>query len=366
MNPMATGDAATSSLKTSIYYFGYGPTVNPIVRKRRNINTCEEKAAVLPEFRMTFAYGGIANMINQRGYEVHGVLMKFATEDDWTQFQQYDAGYNDSDLVKVIPYDADDDDEPITAYAMSMKEYDESKLEAPIEQLPTERYLKLIANGMREYNVDEDYVQDQIMSVPYVPSCKPEEYQRVPQDSENLPRITFSRYERLCQRTSDIYFVLNNKVCRLGPHDSEHPAAVWIRERLHGKHDATLIIHQTIVEPDLPMVNTLEELTPRHHAWAENHTMEYLQKCNIAATKVYDLVSDDNLGKRGIMTILFRCFGRKNKCTENPAQEPDNVVRRNSNPRPQHDNFVSSELMQREIRRNIADGGDTDDNSSCQ
>ena len=360
-------EGATAPSSTSIYYFAYGPIVNPMVRRRRHLKTREERPAVLPEFRLTFAYGGIANIVHQRGYEVHGILMKFTSLEDWKQFQTYDAGYNDSDLVKVVPYDADEDDEPIIAYTMSMKEYDASKLEAPIEQLPTERYLKLIAQGMQGYNVDDDYVQDQIMSVPYVPSCKPEDYQTFPQESDRLPKITFAKYEKLCKRSNDTYFILNNKVCRLGPHDLEHPAAMWVRERLHGKHDSTLIIHKTIVEPDLPMVDTLEELTESHHAWAENHSVEYLRKCNLTATKVYELVPEGKCTGRGMKRWMLHCFGKANETTtSSPQPIQRGGLRRSINLRSRDEGLASSELLHREIRRAVGDGGDTDDNSSTQ
>lgn len=363
-------EGATTPTPTAIYYFGYGPIVNPMVRRRRKLKTCDERPAILPEFRLTFAYGGIANMVHQRGYEVHGILMKFTSEEDWKLFQNYDAGYNDSDLVHVIPYDADEGDEPIAAYAMIMKEYDSSKLESPIEQLPTERYLKLIANGMRDYNLDEDYIQDQIMSVPYVPSRKPEDYRTIPQASANLPKITLSKYQRLCQRSKDIYFIMSNKVVRLGPHDPEHPAAIWLRERIHGQANATLIIHRTIVEPNLPIADTAEELTPEHHAWAEDHAMDYFRTCNLSATKVYDLVEEGEDTMTMRFGSLFCCFVR-NQQSGTPTEEDEilplpgssrSLGRRRSSHivGVHHDTMVSSELLQREIRRHAGDVGDTD------
>ena len=379
-----TTPTTANSSSTAIYYFGYGPIVNPNVRIRRGLTTIEERPAILPEFRLTFAYGGIANIIRQRGYEVHGILMKFTSEDDWKHFQTYDAGYNVSDLVTVFPYDSDqenrDDNEPITAYAMSMNEYDATKLEAPIEQLPTERYLKLIADGMQAYHVDDDYIQDQILSVPYVPSRKPEDYRSFPRASEKLPAITVAKYQRLCQRTkNDIYFIMNRKVCRLVPHDPQHPAVLWTRERLHGHcRDATLIIHQTILEPNLIIVDTEEDLTPLHHAWAENLALEFLQKCNLTVTKVYDLVVPDtetmrtttvNLG--GALSRLC-CFAVSNQQRGGggggsvpqdqlpPLASSSWSRRRSTRGRGHPETLVSSELLQREIRRNAGDGGETD------
>lgn len=334
--PSSTSCCDAEDSTASIYYFGYGPVVNPMVRKRRRLQTYEEQPAVLHDYRLTFAYGGIANIFHQRGFQVHGVLMKFKCRKDWKRFQSYDVGYNESDLVSVVPYtqratacddvqdeDADEVDigaerqvhsleedlrTPISpasggiqAYAMSMKEYDPSKLEAPIEQLPAERYLKLIWQGMREYKVDEDYIQDQIMSVPYIPTCKPEEYLTIPfskkHKSGKLPKMTLPKYYKLCQKNvngGDVYFAMNGHVIKLGPHDAQHPAVMWVKERLFGQRDATWIIHQTIVEPNLPPAEQPQELTAGHHAWAEHHAMEYFRKCNLAVEKVFELKFTDN------------------------------------------------------------------------
>lgn len=301
----------------------------------------------------------------QRGYEVHGILMKIP-KGDWKDFQSYDVGYNEADLVHVIPYqpssrgtlssdvdknngnmgeDDDTNDEnddaahdslvedmitppaensassnSIQAYAMTMKEYDESKLDSPIEQLPTERYLKLIANGMREYKVDEDYVMDQIMSVPYIPSCQPNDYRTIPfakQRNGSLPKISLAKYYKLCRKNSgkkdggDVYFVIHRHVIKLGPHDPQHPAAMWVKERLHGQRDATWINHQSTVEPSLPPAERLEDLTLAHHAWFENHAMEFARKSNLTLEKVYELIIDEDNNNHDIGDSSSRSSLRK-------------------------------------------------------
>ena len=307
----SSGDCSPSN---PIYYFGYGPIVNPIVRRRRGVKTMKEQGAVLPEYRLTFAYGGVVNAIKQRGYEVQGVLMAFETQEDWARFQEFDAGYN-LDQVQVFPFD--NPEEPTTAYTfLQDREYsDGDKADRPLETLPQERYLKLIASGMRAYQIDEEYIEDHILSIPYVPKTKPEDFKQFPQTRPVLPRISFLKYqERLCGNAgpADIYFVVGIKVIRVDPHDPSNPCSRWLRERAHGQPDVTLTLHRTVVDLDLPMVDDPQDLTPLHIAWAENHFVEYLEQGGMSATAIFLLLSDrDELegGPPSLLASFLACCG---------------------------------------------------------
>ena len=46
-----------------LWYFGYGPIVNDMVRKRRGIETTQIQPAYLPDYRLTFSFGGLANIV---------------------------------------------------------------------------------------------------------------------------------------------------------------------------------------------------------------------------------------------------------------------------------------------------------------
>jgi hypothetical protein len=359
-----------------IYYFGYGPIVNSVVRARRGVHICEEQAALLPEFRLTFAYGGVVNVVKQRGYEVYGVLMKFDNEEDWAKFQEFDAGYN-LDQVQTYPLKTPDD--PVVAYTFIMKDFDGEKLDEPIEKLPQERYLKLIAAGMRNHNIDPDYIEDQIMSVPYLPKTKPEDFRTFAQSGDPLPKITFDQYqEHLCRKAGagDVYFISGTKVVRLDPHDPENPCAVWCKSRMHGEPDMTLTVHRTVVDPDLPMADSVEEITPAHIAWAEHHTIEYLEQGSITATVIFELCAPGEEGPPEISTPSWCscCFGSKEEAAaSNPlnssgTMSPPSIRRTDTAPEldgsdedsPGH-NFISLELMRR--GGDNEHDGDTDDDS---
>ena len=313
--------------QAGVYCFGYGPMVNPIVRQRRGVHTIQEQAAILPEYRLTFAFGGVASVVPQRGYDVHGIVMKCQSAADWDKIQQFEAGYY-AQPVQVYGYNDNDNDDsdsdaggpvPIQAYVLIMLDYDESKLEKiPIEKLPQERYLRLLVDGMRRYGLDEDYIQDQILAVPFVPSRKPSQYQTFPAKSTPLPKITYERYQRLCQddhnatttpttptglhnhhnnkqqpNTDNLYFIVGHYVILIGEHDPHHPGTMWFRENGLGQPDVTFVLHQTVVDPDIPFCATADEITASTQAWAENHLVEFISQCGFSAQRVMELSQEE-------------------------------------------------------------------------
>jgi len=232
---------------------------------------------------------------------------------------------------------------------MTMKDFDQSKVDAPMEQLPTERYLKLIGHGFRFYNVDPDYIDDQIMSVPYTPARKPEDYETYGAISDRLPKLTFAKYQKLCQETSEIYFILHHKVLRLQSldpsvrYDPNHPAVLWLKERAHGARDLAWVMHQTIVEPDLPLADSYEDLTPAHFAWAENDSLDFLRKNNLMAIQVFELVSGESNPKWRRRLAQFLPAGcASHRLLGSVVRSNDPRLRRSRGP------STSSELLQQE------------------
>ena len=337
-----------------IYYLGYGPIVNKVVRKRRGLQTSDEQAAMLPEHRLTFAFGGKVNIVPQRGYEVYGVLMTFRNKADWEEFQKFDAGYN---LDQVQVYPCQTPDKAVTAYTFVMKDFDGEKLDSCVEKLPQERYLKLIASGLRSYNVDEDYVQDQIMSVPYVPKAKPENFLRFPLIRQPLPSISFADYEeRLCRNATpgNTYFVIEKRVFKIDPHDPENPCAVWVRTRCHGQPDITFFAHIEVVDPDIPAVDNAQELTKLHYRWCEHNCLEYLKEGDLTATAVFELAETGETSAAGgpsgpaqWCSAFCCCWLSQRDCSEEtPEYETSNDVQASSASSP-----ISRELMRRDTPR---------------
>ena len=215
-NDSHTGSSSDNDeidMNEPIWYFGYGPMVHPTVRQRRGVQVSHAQAAVLRDHRLTFAFGGVASVVPQTGYDVHGVVMQCRTQDDWEKLQASEGGYYPV-TVPVYPYESnrntytqgngqrdesampvldvggdksDESDEnskpsgvPLHARVFIVHEYDGSKLDHSIDRLPQERYLRLIAEGLAQYHGDEDYISDQIMGVAFKPSRKLEEYATFP------------------------------------------------------------------------------------------------------------------------------------------------------------------------------------------
>ena len=293
----------------AIYFFGTGPIVNPLVRKRRGVNVSGERAAVLSEYRITFAVGGIANVVHGRGCEVHGVVMKFDTKEGWEEYKKIEIGGRENEAVRpvdVYAYNDPDPDTPIRAHVFVMEGKDGIAKDAPMEQPAEERYLKLIADGLKFHGVDEDYIEYTIMSTEYIPSRKPGDYYKFPSKSK-VATITFDKYEALCRDAKDkCYFVLGEYVFEMPVSNPENPGAKWVRGQCHGKGDMSWIIYKIRIDSSIPEIERQEDLTPQHIEWAESMTYEYLSKCNLSATKCYRLVEDDGGGgaNDGFWTLL--------------------------------------------------------------
>lgn len=262
---------------------------------------------MLPEYRLTFGHGGAVNAIKQRGYEVYGVLFGFDTQQDWEHFQQFDAGYHLEEVLVyplMDPSDNPTENEPMRAYtSVYNREYSDScdkhkdkNMSNALEQFPQERYLQLIASGMRAYDIDEEYIEDHILSIPYTPKTKPEHFKTFPQRKAVLPKMEWRRYyDRLCRNAAagEIYFVIGNKIIAVDSRQNPaNPCIEWMQNRMHGFPDSTLMLHRTVVDPDLPMVDDPKQITPLHTAWAENHLIEWMNRGGLHGTAVFQLVHD--------------------------------------------------------------------------
>lgn len=293
MNPSDENDRGRGA--DDFWYFGYGPMVHPSVRQRRDINVMDEQPAVLPDHRLTFAFGGVASIMRKRGFDVHGILMRCCTESDWEKLRGQESGYFPTSL-EVYPYgkslltrkespELDDSDSqvietpPVRAYAFVMNDFEEKTAAADslTEKLPHERYLKLIAAGMSKYSVEEDYVNDEILGVPFTPDRKPHEYLTFPRwpgfpVDTDLPKMSYKRYQKYCQKSNkaQLCFISGKHLILCAPHDIKHAGSIWFREHGFGKPDVSCHLQTCIVNPSLPYCRTPDEMTPAVQAWAEN------------------------------------------------------------------------------------------------
>ncbi|KAG7343644.1 hypothetical protein IV203_021652 [Nitzschia inconspicua] len=290
----------TNFTPSRIYYFGYGPIVHPLVRHRRGVPIASVEAAVLYEHRLTFQHGGLVHaQPQQRGYQVYGVLLNFDSIQEWQTFAAFDEGAYRITTKQVYSLKTD---RQVTAYTFVMDIGIDDGQSA--EALPQERYLHLMAEGLKQLGDDipQDYIDDELFAVPYNPKTK--DYRSFPQEQDVLQTISQKRYQRLCRSCNQhesSYFIIGRKVIKLflptnsakEKNDTRHcctnPCAKWIQSRFHGKPDGTLFLHQTVVDPELSMVDTVQELTHQHFSWAEHYMVEYLEQGGLSAKVAYYL-----------------------------------------------------------------------------
>jgi hypothetical protein len=252
-----------------------------------------------------------------------------------------------SSLVQREPdhddYHDDDNDEmvdilvsacknrPIRAYVSIMNEYDESTHEVPLENKPQERYLRLVAEGMRHHGVNETYIADEIMSCSYIPKRSQGDWYEFPKSiiaatttrrhntnsstknkvlqQQELPVLTMKKYERLCRKNnkpdSDIYFILHNYVLKMSVYEPQNPMVIWMRGQGHGKPDLSYVLHQIVVDPDIPWARTRDDMTLLHYGWAEDHVVEAFKLSGVTATKVYQLQDENETTTSTFMSSSF-------------------------------------------------------------
>ena len=313
----ADDPSGTTCSSTCIYYFGYGALVNPVSRKRRGVETVSEQPAILTDYRLTFGYGGAANIVHKRGWDVHGVLMKCKSEKDWQILKDFDAGY-DCIRVSVTPYSPggpeegdDDEHQPIEANVFVMDQNEEGNRQIPLDRLPQERYVRIIASGMRHHGVDEEYIQYQILNVNYLPDRKPEDYLQFPPlniKTKKLHHVTMKEYEKKAKARN--WFIIGDRVIQVGEHDESCAFMGWAQHHIIAKADCTFTILQTLYDPDLPECERPEDVTHIHQAWAENQMVDKFDQASVPANyfcllRQSPISKDDKLGgqKKSVLSM---------------------------------------------------------------
>lgn len=220
--------------------------------------------------------------------------MECKTKKDWELLKEFDAGY-DCIQVDVYPYGSDD---PLKANIFVMEGFESENAKLPTEKLPQERYVRVIATGMRHYGVDDEYIDYSILNVPYIPNRKPEEYLTFPKEKEKTKTISYNEYVKKAKKK--VWFLIGEKVIQLGEHDPNCPFVEWISSRLVGKPDCTWTMLQTLFDPDLPVCETENDILSLHQAWTENQLAEKFEQADLTGSVVAFIKERSNeQGSRG-------------------------------------------------------------------
>lgn len=287
-------------------YFAYGAMCNSVSRRRRKIQESFVRPAYLPNFRIDFSLAGVANIIpvSEKNNEVvHGVLMEFDSQEMWEKVCQSEIGYAAKQEL-VIPYNNEgkyenssnkesDTKKKVLAHVFYMsgtqdkssreenhakEDQKTGKKEDSDEKVgkPQERYLKVIAEGMRSCGVDESYITNSILGVDCYPSRKPSNYLTFQtNDAEKLPKLTFEEYQK--RSTHIPCFLIGNRIIDLDdkqlPND-DHPLVKFLRAKAIGKSDFTSHLLEVLYDPDLPDQS-------QHGQWAEDQCVDIFMGSNM-------------------------------------------------------------------------------------
>ena len=203
-------------------------------------------------------------MVPREEGEVQGVLMQL-NKLDWEIVRKSEAGYQDKH-VQVVPYGAS----PVMAHVFYFGDFGERP-----QGIPQERYLKIIAEGMRFHGVDERYIRSEILDIDFIPSRKPNEYLSFPRNSKPLPMLTFEDYmERASNDKTPCFLVGDYVVDLVCAFDHENPWAKALFKEAVGKPDVTPWLESVIYDPDMPLECRWK--------WAENFMVDTFASAGMA------------------------------------------------------------------------------------
>lgn len=263
-------------MTVSSWYFAYGSMTNPISLRRRDLHPIESKSAYVRGFKLEFNLaGGMANVRQCSDSVIHGVVHKL-TPVEMERLLSVESVY---DLVEVeaVPYGGNGQEEPVIVAELLVS--DHSKLPQD-PQLPSERYINIITQGLKFHGVESSWVQ-KIRNSPFRPSRQPNAYLRL---QEGCPQElkTVSIEELAAMAVDDLVFAVGRKVIKLDcSMSSDHPVVKVAQSHMCGK-EITYGLCMNLYDPTLPDISTAADVTEAHYAWAEDFIVEWLQHSGLS------------------------------------------------------------------------------------
>lgn len=278
-----------------IFCFVYGAMSNPTSRKRRNIQTVSVQPAALLDYRITFGQGGAATIISKRGWTVHGVLVECKTTQDLDLLQEIGAEHERLEM-QVYPY-SDEDESETANDSVSAQVYVMTAIPAETDELPQERYVRIIGEGLRYHGIDEEYIDYQIMNANYEPY--PTELLTFPESTNKRRDLQISYKTYLSKSSKHLWFLVGNKVIEIQEPrrrlSTDDAFLEWARNELVGKSDSTFFMLQLMYDPSLPVCKTPDEVQQDHIEWAEHQLVEKFQESNVTAAAVGVVLDEETL-----------------------------------------------------------------------
>jgi hypothetical protein len=173
------------------------------------------------------------------------------------------------------------------------------------------------------------------MNVPYIPNRKPEDYLLFPPEKKanskkkgsKLKQISVSDFQKKSKSMG--WLGVGKRVIQIGEHDPKSAFVQRVLTKLVGNINSTWVVMQTLYDPNLPVCETEQDITPLHEAWAENQLAEKFEQADLTAKVVFLLKDPRSSEHKSISGMFRRLATRKNT---SPGTAKKEVYERTENP----------------------------------
>jgi len=267
----------------TINYFAYGANMNKLALKNRNIFPSTSKPAILRGYRLEFR-DGFGNVTRDPDDSTHGVFhILTAKEMEAMDVIEGNGIYYKRTSLPIELYEKNANRMAVIENAFVYVGPDGGGNLAL--KIPAERYIKLLICGAEEHGVEKSYI-DILKKVDYMPSKKLEAFLKLPAP---LPEFkdklyTIQEYEQLTKSvdpfsTKIIIFGCNKKVIKVTPQQAQ--IFQYAAHNLHGLKDVVMFFVKNQSDPNLPAVNSEQDLIDIHRYYVEDILMTRLSNLEV-------------------------------------------------------------------------------------
>lgn len=261
--------------------------VNPVSLRRRGVIPERSLPVTLEGYDLEF--NGMANIAEKEGAVMHGVA-HLVTPQMFEALARVESVY-DFRVVELRPYEgaaAEGDADGVGGDGLAILARAFIMPPAPVGarqgsargrglthlELPSERYVRIISEGLRHYGIDPAWVR-RIEAQPFSPARQRVDWLTAPVADGPLPTYTAAE---LAQHKGKL-----PAVCALGCKvlmadiPPGHPFAPMYM-MLAGSQAACYYMCLNLYDPSLPPIEHPSDMNPLHSAWAEDFAVEMALK----------------------------------------------------------------------------------------
>lgn len=275
-----------------IWYLGYGSMANPVSLKRRGIVPSQSLPVTLDGYDIEFSMNGMANIAEREGPTMHGIA-HLVTPQMFEELAKIESVYDYTD-VTCRPYDPAAAAITCRAFIVPPDKIAEHKRHLPKDgarahlELPSQRYIRIIAEGLRHFGADAAWVA-RIEAEPCNPARPVANWLTAPVAPEAAGAMRRFTLDELAAHKGQLpaVYAIGRKVlqARMGEGHPFEPIY-----RMISGTQACLFMLMNLYDPSLPPVEGPGDITPVHVAWAEDQAVETSHKYNFDFEQIGVLV----------------------------------------------------------------------------